>query len=639
MTLSSSAQPFQQHQRFSQDPRHHSSSTYTETMLSRSSHDSTSDSPPPPLSTSSSTSSTSNSALSSPNANSQEVSQHNPPSHAAVMFTQINPVRPMEPMIPVRPRAVSCPTRMQAPNGTHVETNTVHVAYRPGMTDRGELYLHFRNYQGFELFAFYDHYCFVRFITKDSARHALRGPTPPGVITLEPAQKNYRVPYPQPEEDSARCKVIHVTHLPTNYSKEEMCKVFRAFAGFLKVQFHGKYGYVFFDKEQSAVNCWRRLRHETNLVVSYAKNAKSDDEDLLAHEREQLLLRGSMQSMNAPFNLQQVPLPLRLTNPASSRSADKFHDEYNLLNRRSIEQLDADICNDFEMLMIQSQDRLCPRPFYGTHPSGPIGTKRLPNRSPKLEEDENTWTNESSFEDDVSYLTEAGTSPTEVFIAPGTQTLVNSPQGDDENDPATSTSPSSGLMQASWNFLNNSHNMAHHGKSELGGRARFMNNGTVGGMRAPLPQQDKHNPVPPFGWGKVTEDPHHLSGFAHASHPYYPGHYQQHRPRLPAAFPGSGGGVDWLPPSQLHIASAASPHHDDYNNQQQRSAAHEALFNTTGPLQRSITFSNPPHTMHPFAGGPFSNGYPLDLHRAPQGGFPHQQQHQRRVAVRNNQLP
>ncbi|KAI8585376.1 hypothetical protein BDZ88DRAFT_456024 [Geranomyces variabilis] len=269
------------------------------------------------------------------------------------------------------------------PPSPSTDINTVHVAYRPGVTDRGHLYLHFRTYAGFELFAFYDHYCFVRFVNQDMARQALLMPSPEGIITLEPAQKNYRVPYPQPEEDSAPCKAIHVTHLPTNYSKDEMCKVFRAFPGFLKVQFHGKYGYVFFEDGKSASTCWRTLRLETNLVVSYAKNAKLEDEEAQQGGLMSYGLRsGNHHSKSNPNISNMVNMPPNLSikhnmnaandfyrlrsklhNIPASQFANGLDEPYTFLPRDSVRQLDADLKDDFEQLLIESNSRLGPQSF------------------------------------------------------------------------------------------------------------------------------------------------------------------------------------------------------------------------------------------------------------------------------------
>ncbi|KAJ3152765.1 hypothetical protein HDU86_005524 [Geranomyces michiganensis] len=285
----------------------------------------------------------------------------------------------------VRPRAISWPIRMpqHPPPSPSSNINTVHVAYRPGVTDRGHLYLHFRTYAGFELFAFYDHYCFVRFVNQDMARQALLMPSPEGIITLEPAQKNYRVPYPQPEEDSAPCKAIHVTHLPTNYSKDEMCKVFRAFPGFLKVQFHGKYGYVFFEDGKSASTCWRTLRLETNLVVSYAKNAKLEDEEVPQGGLLSYGLRsGNHHSKSNPNISNMVNIPPNVSLKPSHNAANDFYrirsklhnipasqfangldEPYTFLPRDSVRQLDADLKDDFEQLLIESNSRLGPQSF------------------------------------------------------------------------------------------------------------------------------------------------------------------------------------------------------------------------------------------------------------------------------------
>ncbi|KAJ3006017.1 hypothetical protein HKX48_000340 [Thoreauomyces humboldtii] len=313
---------------------------------------------------------------------------------------QLEPQHHQQQAYATRPRAISWPTRMPQPElsrstqgnfpshysakASSPEINTVHVAYRPGVTDRGHLYLHFRTYPGFELFAFYDHYCFVRFVSQDLARQALLRPSPDGIITLDPAQKNYRVPYPQPEEDSAPCKAIHVTHLPTNYTKEEMCKVFRAFPKFIKVQFHGKYGYVFFEDGQAASTCWRTLRTETNLVVSYAKNAKLEEEDTLTYHLEKLAtktahLKHTISSITSPVdgpmhviqeagalsNPMQAFYHIRskLHNIPTSHFANGADEFYTFLPRDSVRQLDADITDDFEQLLLESTCRLCPQSF------------------------------------------------------------------------------------------------------------------------------------------------------------------------------------------------------------------------------------------------------------------------------------
>ncbi|KAI8824362.1 uncharacterized protein EV422DRAFT_318034 [Fimicolochytrium jonesii] len=321
-----------------------------------------------------------------------------------------------------RPRAISWPTKMTAGTAQIVAPgiNTLHIAYRPGVTDRGQLYLHFRTYAGFEMFAFYDHYCFVRFASTDFAREALMRRVPVGIITLEPAQKNYRVPYPQPEEETAPSKAIHVTHLPTNYSKDEMCKVFRAFPGFLSMQFHGKYAYVFYESGMAASKCWITLRQETNLVVSYAKNAK--EMDALSEALEQIciantgnysreaLLRGSYQGISGP------------------RQHYGYDDRYTFLPRDSIRQLDADIKNDFEKLLSESHCRLCPPP---------IGTQVHPGKPQSNgDEDDATWFSDSSCDIEQSLASDVDSIAPDL-LKTGTRTRNSSTSTYSPDDPTS----------------------------------------------------------------------------------------------------------------------------------------------------------------------------------------------------------
>ncbi|KAJ3043379.1 hypothetical protein HDV00_005077 [Rhizophlyctis rosea] len=155
----------------------------------------------------------------------------------------------------------------------HIGTKTLHVTYRHTQTDRGELYLHFRKQPSFDLFAFYDNFCFVRFTDSMATAETLLAPQPPGIITLEAAKQVYVVPYPLPEDDPVATKILHATHLPTNYTDKEMEKVFKTFLGFMQAHFLGKYGYIYFDTEDHAGSARAKLRKETNIVVSYAKNA------------------------------------------------------------------------------------------------------------------------------------------------------------------------------------------------------------------------------------------------------------------------------------------------------------------------------------------------------------------------------
>ncbi|KAJ1558821.1 hypothetical protein HK096_003002 [Nowakowskiella sp. JEL0078] len=152
-------------------------------------------------------------------------------------------------------------------------TNTIHVSFRPGMTDRGKLYVYFRKLKGFRLIGFYDTYCFVRFENKHYASAALSNP-PFGSITLEPAKISYKVPYPQPQDNQVvSCMVLHITHLPPNSYKDEVESMFGVFEGLTSIQLHGKYGYAHFKTEMQAMQARTVLRAETNLVISFAKNS------------------------------------------------------------------------------------------------------------------------------------------------------------------------------------------------------------------------------------------------------------------------------------------------------------------------------------------------------------------------------
>ncbi|KAI8920205.1 hypothetical protein DFJ77DRAFT_507587 [Powellomyces hirtus] len=416
----------------------------------------------------------------------------------------------------LRPRAISWPTRMpqhQQPQPLHSDINTVHVAYRPGVTDRGHLYLHFRTYAGFELFAFYDHYCFVRFVNQDFARQALLRPSPDGIITLEPAQKNYRVPYPQPEEDSAPCKAIHVTHLPTNYSKDEMCKVFRAFPGFIKVQFHGKYGYVFFEEGQSAATCWRTLRLETNLVVSYAKNAKLEDEDLQnpmsynnvknngnktnsnnAHASNTNHAHAANGKNAASISMSGNPahdfyrLRSKLHNIPVNHLVNGLDEGYTFLPRDSVRQLDADLKNDFEQLLIESHCRLCPAPF--GPPSGASSpTSGYPNSFGGDDEDTH-WISDSSCEQDqTAFLSDADSSSVSGLISPAIRTRSGSTAG-------SSTSPDASL--------NRSTPMISNAPWDIRRRASFSN----------LQVESRASDVPSSNGNGIARYPHRLAADA-----------------------------------------------------------------------------------------------------------------------------
>ncbi|KAJ3032047.1 UNVERIFIED_CONTAM: hypothetical protein HDU68_008080 [Siphonaria sp. JEL0065] len=63
--------------------------------------------------------------------------------------------------------------------------------------------------------------------------------------------------------------VIHITHLPPNYTKEEVLVMCQDLTG--SIQFYGKYCYATFENHASATNARRDLRIQTNLVVTFAK--------------------------------------------------------------------------------------------------------------------------------------------------------------------------------------------------------------------------------------------------------------------------------------------------------------------------------------------------------------------------------
>ncbi|KAI8809451.1 hypothetical protein BJ742DRAFT_238224 [Cladochytrium replicatum] len=169
---------------------------------------------------------------------------------------------------------ISASTLTPPGSPTTNSTNTIHVAYRPQMTDRGELYIHFRKFPGFELIGFYDTFCFVRFADRHFAAIGVAQSAPFGCVTYEAAKLNYEVPYPQPQDDHLPpSTTLHVTHLPPNYTKDELQKIFGVFPGFAHVELHGKYGYAYFVDDTSSSKARVVLRAQTNLVVSFAKNS------------------------------------------------------------------------------------------------------------------------------------------------------------------------------------------------------------------------------------------------------------------------------------------------------------------------------------------------------------------------------
>ena len=113
-------------------------------------------------------------------------------------------------------------------------TRTLHVGYNARQTDRAFLFEEFRRSKGFDLIGFYDRFCFVRFKTGEAATLAQSAVPPAGVTTFETAKQYYEVPYPQPDDDTrVPCRILHITHLPTNYTRNEIEKIFGLFQGYV----------------------------------------------------------------------------------------------------------------------------------------------------------------------------------------------------------------------------------------------------------------------------------------------------------------------------------------------------------------------------------------------------------------------
>ena len=75
-------------------------------------------------------------------------------------------------------------------------TKTIHISYDSDTVDRGHLFLVFRSLKGFDLFAFYMKYCFVRFNTAVEAHEALvliKAKQITGISSILPAKHNYQV--------------------------------------------------------------------------------------------------------------------------------------------------------------------------------------------------------------------------------------------------------------------------------------------------------------------------------------------------------------------------------------------------------------------------------------------------------------
>ncbi|KAJ1553214.1 hypothetical protein HK405_008601, partial [Cladochytrium tenue] len=145
--------------------------------------------------------------------------------------------------------------------------------------DRGKLYCLLRKHAGFRVVGLYNNFVFAAFVAHAHAADCLRWcRTLPHGISSELAKQSYAVPYPQPEDDPANLGIvdtIHLTHLPPNYTQEEMTSMCAWLDGFESIQFHGKYLYVKFRSADQAALAREILRRETNLVVtfSHAKRA------------------------------------------------------------------------------------------------------------------------------------------------------------------------------------------------------------------------------------------------------------------------------------------------------------------------------------------------------------------------------
>jgi len=109
-----------------------------------------------------------------------------------------------------------------------MSTNTIHVSYCVETTDRGSLFLAFRELKGFDLLGFYHKYCFIRFTSVELAQESIstiKSLNLTGLVSILPAKHAYNVPYPQPADSFLSSSTLHVTHLPQAYTKIEMLKV------------------------------------------------------------------------------------------------------------------------------------------------------------------------------------------------------------------------------------------------------------------------------------------------------------------------------------------------------------------------------------------------------------------------------
>ncbi|RKO92007.1 hypothetical protein BDK51DRAFT_47265 [Blyttiomyces helicus] len=231
--------------------------------------------------------------------------------------------------------------------------------------DRGSLFCVFKQQPGFELFGFYDRFCFARFVNKGCASLALDTVFPPGV-SVEFAKVNYEVPHPQvnpcgiqrihsvpllhlapralvrpylyfllqpPDDDSHNAKILHVTHLPSKYNKGEMEKVFQHYPGFVDMRIpSSKYAYVVssrknystsptpvvsFATEPQAACASQSLRACTNLVVTFARKGKGRVSDVDQNFNAEI--HGYIhRPLHMPAPTRHGPVPPRLNIPPSS---------------------------------------------------------------------------------------------------------------------------------------------------------------------------------------------------------------------------------------------------------------------------------------------------------------------------------
>ncbi|KAJ3403433.1 hypothetical protein HDU80_004184 [Chytriomyces hyalinus] len=150
--------------------------------------------------------------------------------------------------------------------------DTLHIVFNPLRIHRGNLFALIRRLPAFKRIGFYA-FVFAVFDSHSAAANAASLlAAVPGISTVEYAKNTYHVPYPQPRDtDSPSTNVIHLTHLPPNYTRDELFVLCSDFDGFQSIQFYGKYCYARFVTHQCAYLAWSSLRQETNLVVTFAK--------------------------------------------------------------------------------------------------------------------------------------------------------------------------------------------------------------------------------------------------------------------------------------------------------------------------------------------------------------------------------